>query len=271
MMKPLKSKWALPHGIDLVIVNYRTPLDLGHCLASLDKHRPTVPWRLAVVNVDPLEEDVNVFMHWQTQMRAHLCQVLYRTNVGYARAVNGAAYNHLYDTLGIFNADVRFMPGVIDECFEALHAHDDWGVLGPRQIDDSNRITAGGTFGSYARRDDRGFHQRNGQLYSDVRDDVISVSGSAYFIKRTVWDELATCPDFEWADAEGAFLPTRHYFEETWCSYHARAHGHKVVYYGPATMIHLWHRASRVGTVERFLGDSKALFEEACRRHNIEC
>lgn len=263
-------KEALPHGIDLIICNYRTPVDLGHCLASLHRHRPTVPWRLAVVNVDPLEEDENVFLHWQPQLKEHIALVSYRQNVGYATAVNGGAFNRGYDTLGIFNADVRFTENVIDECFHALHSRDDWGVLGPRLIDDQNRITAGGFFGSAGHRTERGFHQRNGDAYSDIRDDAITVSGAAYFIKRSVWDELTHCPDYQWAEAEGAFLPTRHYYEETWCSSHTIAHGYRCVYYGPAYMIHLWHRASKVGTVERFIGESRALYERACTLHKID-
>lgn len=258
---------VLPHGINLVIVNYRTPYDLGHCLASLDKHRPTVPWRVVVVNVDGLDEDADVRTHWQTKMRGHMSFVDFRENVGYGTAVNAGAYQHFLDTLGIFNADVRFTEGVIDECFEALHSREDWAVLGPRQIDDHNRITAGGHFGPH---NDRGFHQPNGAAYGDIRDDATTVSGSAYFIKRAVWDELTACPDYQWAEADGAFLPTRHYYEETWCSYHAIAHGYKCVYYGPATMIHLWHRASKVGTVERFVTDSRNKFEQACLQHKIE-
>jgi hypothetical protein len=119
-------------------------------------------------------------------------------------------------------------------------------------------------------RRERGFHHPYSRTFQDVRDDAVTVSGSAYFVKRHVWDELTECPHFAWAEAEGAFLPTRHYYEETWCSYHAISHGYRIVYYGLATMIHQWHRSSRIGTVEKLVPESRTLFEEACHRHNIE-
>jgi hypothetical protein len=100
------------------------------------------------------------------------------------------------------------------------------------------------------------------------------VSGSAYFIKRKVWDFLTECPTYREVapKARGAFLPTSHYFEETFCSYHAQAHGWKVMYYGPVVIRHEWHQASPVGGwAERQFPVSQKYFREACGRHGIPC
>jgi len=39
-------------GINLAVINYRSPDDLQHFLMSVEKHPPTIPWSLTVVNVD---------------------------------------------------------------------------------------------------------------------------------------------------------------------------------------------------------------------------
>jgi hypothetical protein len=81
--------------------------------------------------------------------------------------------------------------------------------------------------------------------------DVPTVSGATYFFRRRMWDAVdvtVRCTARSLLDAEGAFLPTRHFYEETYCSYHARLHDWRVVYLGTAKMIHLWHRSSTVGS-----------------------
>lgn len=252
-------------GIDLIVINYRTPYDLGHFLQSVGKHPPDMPYTLTVGNVDPLEADrtaagLNQYCEWDT-------------NVGYAAAVNYCASLGDRETIGIFNADTRLTEGVVNDCHNALLSDESWAVIGPRQIDDKGRITHGGIFGTETHRTERGFHHHNIDQCADIRDDAMSVSGSAYFIKRHVWDELLACPTYQQSNPEatGAFLPTRHYFEETWCSYHARAHGYKIVYYGAATMIHQWHRASPVGgPADRQVGLARNLFRDACDAHGID-
>lgn len=257
-------------GLNVIVVSYRTPHDLNHFVQSLRKNAPTVPWNLTVVNVDPTEEDDDVVQSYIKKMSMHY--IVTGENVGYARAVNKAAKYGTNDVLAIFNADTRITPDVLDQCYDALVNNDKWAVLGPRQIDDRGRITHGGIFGTLERRIDRGFHHRNNEeLYRDVREDAVSVSGAAYFIKRRVWDELTTCPIFQVHDpSEGAFLPTPHYYEETFCSYHAIAHGYQCVYYGPAVMVHQWHRSSPVGgRADRLISTSRRIFRDACDVHNI--
>lgn len=262
-LKRNESGKRMQPGIDLIVVNYRCPDDLRGFLGSLRSYPPTVPWSLVIANVCPTKDDGEAAREFELPYD----YIHFSQNVGYARAVNLAAQFGNRETVAIFNADTKLLNNVANDCHKVLQSREDWGILGPRQVDSAGRITHGGFVPH-----ERGFHQPNSHEYSDVRDDATTVSGSAYFIKRIVWEELANCPIYKefCPEVRGAFLPTQHYCEETWCSYHARAHGHKVVYYGPVVMIHEWHKASKVGgSADRNLAASRELFKGACEAHGI--
>lgn len=266
---------AFRNGIDIIVVNYKSPIDLGHFLQSLKAHPPESPWTLHVANVDPDEEDMRIYdlFDREPHFRGRIDHVVIPTNVGYARAVNQAARRCVRETLAIFNADTRLKENVLNECHNVLHSKMEYGVLGPRQIDDEGRVTAAGIFGTNDRPQDRAFHHRNSDQYGDIRDDAVTVSGSAYFVKASVWKELSDCPIYRKSTptALGAFLPTPLYYEETFCSYHAREHGHKVVYYGPSTMVHRWRKAPRSrGSDALKVVMAKQIFQRACDEHGIQ-
>jgi GT2 family glycosyltransferase len=259
-------------NLDVLVVNYRTPGDLREFLASFEAHPFSGDASLQILNVDPDEEDEEIALAWR---RTHKTAswVSFYENVGYARAVNYGSRIAHGDTLAIFNADCVLTEGVLDACVEHLWSDPSIGVVGPRQHDALGRITHAGIFGTMAQPRHRGWREHDQGQFSDIRD-AVTVSGSAYFVKRSVWDELCACPLYREVapDAQGAFLPTRHYYEETWCSYHSQSHGFKVVYYGEKGMIHKWHRASPVGgPMEQEMATSQAMFRKACAAHDIEC
>lgn len=262
-------------GIELVVVNYQTPGDLYRFMQSYVNAKIEIPNTLHVVNVEPTSDDEAVVRDWARELRFLYSK--HGDNIGYGRACNHAALYPDREVIAFFNADTRLTPGVVEGCHAALMANEDWAVVGPRQINQAGKITAGGVYGTleYPSFDGRWLALDRGQ-YNDVRDDCVNVSGSAYFVKRTVWDELTNCPDYlncpEVAALKpiGAFLPTPHYYNETWTSYHAIKHGYKVVYYGPERMYHEWHRASPVGGFgEKTAKESLALFRAACDFHGI--
>jgi GT2 family glycosyltransferase len=196
----------------------------------------------------------------------------FEDNVGYARACNAAAAKSSSDHLALFNADCKVTLGALEDCCQALDDHPDWGVVGPRQIDDYGRLTHAGIFGMPTKPQHRAWLHPDSPLYADVQE-AVTVSGAAYFVRRSVWDELTDCPIYRSVapDAEGAFLPTPHFFEETWCSYHARTHGYKVFYLGTVMLIHRWHKASPVGGwAEQQFPVSQQIFRRACDAHGIE-
>jgi GT2 family glycosyltransferase len=254
-------------GVDLVVVNYRTPTDLAAFLSSLVDAEVSVDHSLTVANVDPLAGDRRVVQDWKRKVE--LTYLEFASNVGYATAVNRGLAAGRREVCVALNADVALRPGALEACHGALMDHDDWGVLGPCQVDGNGRFTHAGIFGTLEAPKHRGWLERDTGQYRDVVE-AVTVSGSAYFARRSVWEELASCPVYLQVapQAEGAFLPTQHYFEETWASYHAQAHGWKVVYFGPATMTHLWHRASPVGgEADRHMQPSREFFRQACDAH----
>jgi GT2 family glycosyltransferase len=109
--------------------------------------------------------------------------------------------------------------------------------------------------------------------FSDI-EEAVTVSGSAYFIRRSVWDELTNCSLYQnFSPSNGAFLQTPLFYEETFCSYHVRQHGYKVLYNGQAKMIHEWHQSAKEeeGYVQEVLPVARKMFREACAAHNMEC
>lgn len=256
------------HGVDLVVVSWKSPTDLRGFLNAHIDAQIGVPHKLWVVVNEADEEDIEVTAQFPF---AHV--ILNSDNKGYARAVNQAARLGEHGIIGIFNADTRILHGVVESCCEELLSHEDWGVLGPRTVDDEGRLTNAGVLGTGQSPMIRCWMEQDRGQADDVLEDCPTVLGAAYFIKRSVWNELARCPDFLKVapDAEGAFLPTPHYFEETYCSYHARQHGYKCVYYGRVHMIHRWHKASPVGGFADSLFEvSRKIFKEACDVHSIE-
>lgn len=262
-------------GIDVVVVSYRTPDDLDGFMNSLDLAWPSVPYTVTMVNVAPLYEDDLCAFEWLTaEDYGHDVDVMsWEQNIGYARACNHAASVTNSEVIAFFNADTRLHRGVLDQCFDALMEHEDVGILGPRQVDEKGRLTHAGIVGTNTEPRLRGWQERDRGQYVGV-EDVVSVSGSAYFIKRQCWDELTACEKYRAVapDGDGAFLPTQHYYEETWCSYHARAHAWRVVYFGEATIVHKWHQASPVGGwAEQQTKTSQRFFRNACAVHGISC
>lgn len=256
-------------SIDLVVVNYRTPHDLDRFVASLNRFPPSGDVTLTIVDV----ASTNIEPATVEWTRGEARRIAVADNIGYARACNLAAEAATADVIGFFNADIEVTANALDFCEAALIAHDDWGALGPCQIDDHNRVRHAGIFGTPTAPVHRGWNETYRGQYADVTE-AVTVSGSAYFIKRTVWDELTACPLYRdiAPEATGAFLPTSHYYEETYCSYHCWEHGHRVIYYGPITIVHKWHRASPVGGwAEQQMPISRELFRKACAHHGIAC
>lgn len=255
-------------AIDLVVVNYHTPEDLDRFLASLEANPPIGDATLTIVEVD--SEDYTHEFTWDHGRRSGQT-IGTATNVGYGIACNLAATHGSLPHVAFFNADVEVTAGAIDACVQALYEHPECAALGPRQVDSARRIRHAGIFGVPTAPRHRGWNEIDVGQYLDVLP-AVTVSGSAYFVRRHVWDELTNCARFREVapEALGAFLPTPHYYEETWFSYHARAHGYEVLYFGQATVIHQWHRASPVGGwAEQQMPVSREYFRAACDHHGI--
>lgn len=229
-------QWRYPSDtgrVDAVIVDYGTPALAEACLASLLKNGEF----RSIATVDAKR------LRWS-----------------YARSVNLALSIGDGDIVLALNADTQMLEPA--DSILALFDNDRTiGVVGPRQIDSALRITHGGIFGTNTRPEFRAWQQRLG--YSpdtgDTRD-AITVSGSVYFARRTVWEKL------------GGFLPTRHFYEETWLSYLARHRGYRVVYTGASTWLHEFNQSpTDPAWRARVAAESRETFRAACAAEGIEC
>lgn len=253
-------------AIDIIVVNYRTPADLERFVDSV-AHAPAASM-LTIVDVAPTS-------FFSPPNRSTLIRT--EGNVGYARACNmGAAVAGLSanpaPVLAFFNADVQILPDSLELCVETLFSQPDVAIVGPRQTDSRRRITSAGVVPTRPGGcKPRGWREVDRGQFCDVSE-MMTVSGSAFIVRREAWDALAGCVTYQESDPDsrGAFLQTPHYFEETWLAYHARAHGWKVMYDGRAHMIHEWHRSSPVGGwADKQFKESQRLFRDACDHHGI--
>lgn len=257
----------MERGIDCIVINYKTPQLTNKFIKSFEDSS-FKDASLYVIDNGPLDgQDLNV---------DNCYYGLLPENVGYAKACNlGAAATverSNREILAFFNSDCELQPETLREMYDGMIRRK-LDIAGPLQYDSQGRVTHGGIMGSQEKPQHRGWRSQSLNAFRDVQQ-AVSVSGSAYFIRREVWDELTACPLYRDVapDALGAFLPTRHYYEETFCSYHAQAHGYDVTYYGQAEMIHEWHKSSPTGGVEdkEYMSESRKFFRAACDHHNIE-
>ena len=199
-------------------------------------------------------------------------------NIGYSAAANQLVAMGTGDIIGILNADVWLTPSDVVQIQQSFDESPDIAILGPKQRDEKGNITHAGIEGTNTHPKHRGWQQPDPDdvLYRDVRE-MVTVSGSAYFIRRSVWDDLTHCPvNVRWYrerfgnDPNGAFGPQRHYFEETQASYHARAHEYKIYYDGRISIGHSWHASHPVGSPQdQLFGESRKIFRDFCDYHGI--
>lgn len=264
-------------GISVVVVNYRTPELLKDFVDAFYTQSSIVPTELIIIDVgmtgELLDQSKEILTFYRDKGKIfHYWPFFY--NSGYAAACNFAATLSNKEVIAFFNADTILFDDTLDICYNYLMCHNDTAVCGPLQLNSSGQVTHAGILGSDTQPSLRGWKSSEPFKYRDNIDEVISVSGSAYFVKNQVWHEMLNCPIYRQIapDCEGAFLPTPHFYEETFFSYHCRAHGYKVAYIGEAMMIHEWHQSSPVGGwAEAQIPVSQHMFREACGIHGIEC
>lgn len=268
--------------LGIMVCDYHTTHDLREfCKSLLDSH-PQLPYAflISVVESQGMESvTAGEFADLFSSSALMSGVISYNSNVGFNIAVNEAA-RWLLDipldptnlTLAFFNSDTRLRPGVLESCVDLLWSDDSYGAVGPRQISERGKFTAAGIFGSLEQPRHRAWQEPAGGKHEDIRTDAVTVAGSAYFVKAPAWIELTECPLYTQVapDAVGAFLPCKHYYGETFCSYHLQAHDYRLVYNGTATMIHNWHQASPVNQQsfgEKHLAADREFFRHACDEH----
>lgn len=265
-------------AIDLVAVSYGAKKETERFLASVIAH-VEVPFTLTVIDNNSPDRSVPlVVADWIRIIReSSYCVsaqlVRLNENTGYARACNLGSLLGSAPVLALLNCDIEFRSNVVADILAAFDQDPTVGIVGPKTVDRQNRLTHSGIVFNGANDTHRAWLADDHGQCDDVLD-VPTVSGATYFVRRTCWEELSTCPTYlEMAPgAQGAFLPTPHYFEETWCSYHAAAHDWRVIYLGTTSMIHEWHKSSPIGGRQTsiWFKESQAYFRRAAAVHGIE-
>lgn len=254
-------------AIDLVVVNYKTYDLLQQFIDSYYQLPPTCQSTLTVVDVESNPEQ------FERISAPGATMIPSKENIGYSGACNLGALMGSGRNIAFFNSDTRFTNDFcVDYCVRFMDERPKVGIVGPLQYDEKGNCVHGGIFGTHDAPMHRGWQSPN---LNHLRDTLqaVTVSGSAYFIKRRLWDELTACPIYQnlHPGVRGAFLPTPHYFEETACSYHAHAHGYEVWYLGLVEMLHHWHKSSPIGgPADNKFEESKKIFVEFCEAHGID-
>lgn len=261
---------VLKPGIDLVVVNYKTPADLKSFVASLLRYEVKVPYSLYVMNNEPELSDLKAGKLIEDLVDD--VTVVNSENIYYSGACNLGGSMGEREAIGLFNADTRFQEFTLDLCHEAVMGNPTWGALGPLQLGDQKEVTHAGIFGTLDSPHHRGWKSRRSDNFRDVKP-AVTLSGSAVFTRRDVWRVLEECEIYRsrYPDVGGPLLPTTHYYEETWFCYHMQAHGYTPVYFGKAEMIHRWHKASPMGGwADKQFEPSRKMFREMCDLHGID-
>lgn len=261
--------------IDLLVINYKTQPYMKRLLDVLNyDYKPGV-WKLYVA--DNGSDDGSYEWLVENQEKYHIEMVKPNKNIGYSAAVNDLAKWSDSEILSAINSDTWFTTAEMKYVQSTFDDYPEQAVMGPKQMDEQSFITHGGIVGVNTSLTHRGWKQPdpNDQLFKH-RDEVPTVSGSLYFVRRSVWDEMEACPIYReicGGNVPGPFLPTPHYYEETWFSYHCRAHGYKVFYDGKHTMGHSWAGSTGGGTnpiLREYFLESQGIFRQACQIHGIE-
>ncbi len=260
--------------IDLCVVNYGTRPLLNRFLDCLhhDLHETPKVWNLHIA--DNGSKDDSVYWLKYNYGRYKIKKFYDNDNIGYSAACNQLAASGESDIIALLNSDVWMSSADLVKIENIFLENNDIHILGPKQRDEAGHITHAGIIGSNTAPKHRAWreHDPKDLLYKD-RVNCVTVSGSAYFIRRSVWDSLTNDPQYReiYPNATGAFLPTPHYYEETWCSYFARHRGYNVVYDGSVSIGHSWHKSSPVGgEADSKFSVSREIFRKACDYIGIE-
>lgn len=193
---------------------------------------------------------------------------VFNTNIGYARACNQLAAMGNSDYIGLCNADIWMTQKDIEKIVESFEENPDAAIIGPKQRDENGYVRAGPIVwnGERLHHTDWNRHDPQDILLRD-KTYCATVSGSAYFIRRTVWNALSNCLIYKEVDpgSEGAMLQTNHFFEETFLSMHATHHGYKILFDGSISIGHSWRASTGPSPIlSKYFTINKEIYRKAC-------
>lgn len=243
-----------------LVVNWSTPDDLAHCIETGDQYEDDLTW-IVVQNAHPTIDSEPTLERLGNHHDMRF--MVAGENYGHGRGINEAAEIAWAlapsDYFFIVNPDVAWTEPVVDRLRDFLDADPKRVVVGPKQMDSRNQITAAGIVGDNVHPKHRFWHARD-QRNVLARDAIQGpmVAGAAMLVRVEDFFEY------------GGLLEAHHYYSETWFCYHATAHGRECWYYGEPWMIHEWHKSSAIGapTTDGHVKEDRALFRRMCDEHD---
>lgn len=204
--------------IDIAVVNYNTKIQIRRLLHYMLDSEHEDFFNLLIADNGSTDNSLEYLRLMENNYSE--IQLVANENIGYARACNQLAAMGTADIIALCNSDIWITPQQVLQIIDTFDANPQISILGPKQRDENGYVTAGGIFGTLDAPKHRGWKvfDPEDKLYRD-RQEAVTVSGSAYFIRRSVWDELTNCPIYQGLEvcqnnevSLGAFLPTPHYY-----------------------------------------------------------
>ncbi|MGH3856764.1 MAG: glycosyltransferase, partial [Pseudonocardiaceae bacterium] len=221
------------------------------CLASIEAHRPSVPFEVLVVD-DASPDRTAELVAASPGVR------LVRTehNVGFVAACNLGANHSRGAYLLFLNNDTEVRPGALDALVDAADSDDRIGLVGAMLVYPDGRLQesggivwADGSGWNYGRD-----HDAHAPEFA-ARRDVDYCSGAAILVRRELFEAVGGF-DQRYAPA---------YYEDTDLAFAIRATGHRSIVEPRAVVVHhegVSHGTDITGGVKRFQEINRAQFVE---------
>ncbi|MGH3773650.1 MAG: glycosyltransferase [Pseudonocardiaceae bacterium] len=219
------------------------------CLASIERHRPSVPFEVLVV--DDASPD-----HTAELVSASPGVRLVRTqrNVGFVGACNLGASQAAGAYLLFLNNDTEVQPGALDALVDAADSDAEIGLVGAMLVYPDGRLQeSGGIIWADGSGWNYGRDQDATAPRFQVRRDVDYCSGAAILVRREVFEHVGGF-DQRYAPA---------YYEDTDLAFAIRASGYRSIVEPRAVVVHhegVTHGTDRTTGVKRYQEINRALF-----------
>lgn len=248
--------------LSILIINYKTPSLLGHCIKSIYKNEPKLDYEIIVVDNASGDESVEIMRDDFPQVEL----ITNKQNLGFPKAVNQGIRKSKGKYILILNPDITALPGSIDKMFNFLEKNKSIAVLAPKLINPNGSIQYS-CFSIFPtpqivlyRRTPLGKSPQASEIIDNFRMaewdhlcgiEVAWVLGSCMMIRREAIDQIGLMDerffmymeDVDWC---------RRFWESSW----------RVYYYPEAELVHYYQRSSATES-----GLFLALFNRQTRIH----
>jgi len=248
--------------LSILIINYKTPSLLRHCIKSIYKNKPKIDYEIIVVDNASRDESIEITEDDFPQVKL----IANKVNLGFPKAVNQGILESGGKYILVLNPDITALPGSIDKMFEYLEKNKSIAILAPKLINPNGSIqySCFSTFPTLQivlyRRTHLGTSPKAKKTTDDFRmadwdhsrgREVAWVLGSCMMIRHQAIDQIGLMD-------ERFFM----YMEDVdWCRRFWES-GWRVYYYPEACMVHYYQRSSATES-----GLFLALFNRQTRIH----